>query len=55
MFRAIISWYKTLMMAAIPWFRPLVDSVSVRGPGFNSSDVCVGFVVENVAIPHVSL
>ena len=42
-------------MAAIPWFRRLIDLVSMRGPGFISSVVCVGFVVDKVAIRQVSL
>jgi len=40
-------------MTAFPLLRRLIDLVSMWGPGFNSSDVCVGFVVDKVAIRQV--
>jgi hypothetical protein len=39
----------------VPWLRRLVDGLSLRRPGFATVSVCVGFMVDDVALWQIFL
>jgi hypothetical protein len=51
----VVTCFINSEVLTIPWLRRSVTGLSPRRPGFSPGSVCVGFVVDRVAVRQVFL